>query len=171
MIGGNIQRLGHGGGEHAARLRIGCGQQEPRQAPCQRRLAHAARAGDQPSVMQFAAVEGVQKRGLGHALANQPRCVAGMRGAFDLVWGGGFVAHVGGLAGLGGDETPRRCCVQGLGSGPVDFAPQQSILWWTGYALNGEAIKNLRLSPISTTLHRKETSRQFSLNAHRVRQI
>ena len=48
-----------------------CGQQEPRNAPRKRRLAHATRPGDQPAVMQPPGVERIEKLGLCRGLANK----------------------------------------------------------------------------------------------------
>ena len=80
-------------------------QSTPRAAPSLRRLAHPARAGQHPCVMQFAAVESVEKGSLGGALADQFRRVARVAGTFHAVWLGGVICHGIGLACLAGEGS------------------------------------------------------------------
>ena len=51
VVGGDVERRRAGRGEQAAVI-FGRGQQEARDPPGERRLAHAARPGDQPAVVQ-----------------------------------------------------------------------------------------------------------------------
>ncbi len=89
VVVGDVERGGRRRGEHAAV--VGRGQQEAGQTPGEGGLAHAARAGDQPGVVQAASVVGGQEGLFGAGLADAGgRCRAGC-GAPSMRSGSGRV--------------------------------------------------------------------------------